>query len=519
MLEIYNSQTRRKEKFEPIDPEGKRVGLYYCGPTVYDSAHLGHARAAVVPDLMRRYLEYRGYQVRFVANITDVDDKIIRRAIREQRDWREITSYYLDEYIREMIDLGNRPADVYPRATDHIPEMIDLVERLLEAKNAYVASNGDVYFDTHSFEGYLSLSGRNLEDQESGRSGRLSNQELEAKRNPADFILWKLLANDPQELLDHPEAVPGWSSPWGEGRPGWHLECSALSRRYLGMPFDIHGGGRDLIFPHHENEKAQNDCAYCQELHGGESVRYWVHNAFVTLKAETEAERADENTVDGVAKMSKSLGNVKWLREMIWPHGPFDPQAVRMLMIQSHYRSPLGFGGDLLEQAMSRVDRLYTAAERLGGDGSEAESGTRASDEEHASPSSDAANLVERATKAFEAAMDDDFNTPRALAAIDELINGSKSMADASPADRRAVLAALGRLSNVLGLRVRRPKAAVATTSDGEEQLLQLLGELRRDARAEKNWALSDQIRDRLAAAGFVVRDTKDGGFEIERQA
>ncbi|MEO1085922.1 MAG: cysteine--tRNA ligase, partial [Acidobacteriota bacterium] len=244
MLEIYNSESRRKETFTPLDPAGERVGMYYCGPTVYDSLHLGHARAnIVVPDTMRRYLEYKGYVVRYVANFTDVDDKIIKRAIREQRSWREITFTYMEEYQRLSAAMGNRPVDVHPRATDHIPEMIDIVERLLGAGNAYVASNGDVYFDTASFDTYLALSGRNLEDQETGRSGRLSDAELEVKKQAADFILWKLSSNDSQAFRDHPEAVPAWESPWGRGRPGWHLECSALSRTYLGMPFDIHGGG------------------------------------------------------------------------------------------------------------------------------------------------------------------------------------------------------------------------------------------------------------------------------------
>ncbi|MEM8998497.1 MAG: cysteine--tRNA ligase, partial [Acidobacteriota bacterium] len=256
MLEIYNSESRRKETFTPVDPDGERVGMYYCGPTVYDSLHLGHARAnIVVPDTMRRYLEHKGYVVRYVANFTDVDDKIIKRAIRERRSWREITFTYMEEYQRLSAAMGNRPVDVHPRATDHIPEMIDIVERLLKSKNAYVAANGDVYFDTASFSTYLALSGRNLEDQESGRSGRLSDAELEVKKHSADFILWKLSSNDPQVFQDHPEAVPAWKSPWGFGRPGWHLECSALSRTYLGMPFDIHGGGRDLLFPHHENER------------------------------------------------------------------------------------------------------------------------------------------------------------------------------------------------------------------------------------------------------------------------
>ncbi|MEO1367858.1 MAG: cysteine--tRNA ligase, partial [Acidobacteriota bacterium] len=464
----------------------------------------------VVPDTMRRYLEHKGYVVRYVANFTDVDDKIIKRAIREQRSWREITFTYMEEYQRLSAAMGNRPVDVHPRATDHIPEMIDIVERLVSAGNAYVATNGDVYFDTASFDTYLALSGRNLEDQESGRSGRLSEAELEVKRQAADFILWKLSKNDPQVFLDHPEAVPAWDSPWGPGRPGWHLECSALSRTYLGMPFDIHGGGRDLLFPHHENERAQNQCAYCDELGGGDSVRYWVHNGFVTVEAQSDAEIADEHTEGRQSKMSKSLGNVKWLKDMIWPEGPYDPMALRLLLLQCHYRSPLRVSPDLLERAAARIERIYGSVERLLEGIPDDASVDAAGD----APSEEAVAAVERAHRDFEAGMDDDFNTSRGLAAFDELLNAAKAFVDAPAADRRALVRGLERLAQILGLRVKRLGAA--RTESAEDGLLQLLGEMRRDARAAKDWGRADLIRDRLAELGFEIRDSPEG-FEVVR--
>lgn len=526
MVQIYDSKRRRKEDFVPLDPDGQKVGLYYCGPTVYDSVHLGHARAAVVPDVVRRWLEHRGYVVRYVANITDVDDKIILRAIRENRSWREITSVYTYEWHRVMADLGNRPADAYPRATDHIPEMIDLVKRLLDENHAYVAKNGDVYFDTQSFDDYLALSGRRLEDQETGRSGRLSEEEVARKKHPADFILWKLLANDPEAMREHPEHVPGWESPWGEGRPGWHLECSALSAKYLGMPFDIHGGGQDLLFPHHENERAQNDCAYCAELGGEPSVRYWIHNGFITVAAETEAEKADEHTVGDQSKMSKSLGNVKWVKDMIWPDGPYDPMAVRMLMLQCHYRSPLQFSTGLFENSMARVERIYAARERLGEPFPEKKEGAADGDAAAEDEVSEAILAAcAEATEDFEAGMDDDFNTPRALAAIDGLINATKGLGSSDAAgdheaDRRWAARTLDTLAGTLGLRTERPKASLASDGEAsEEGILELLGEIRHEARQAKDFATADRIRDRLGELGYEIRDGSAGGSKIVRKA
>ncbi|MDA8017786.1 MAG: cysteine--tRNA ligase [Thermoanaerobaculia bacterium] len=511
MLQIYNSQTRRKEPFVPVDPDGHRVGLYYCGPTVYDSLHLGHVRAAVVPDIMRRYLEHCGYSVRYVSNFTDIDDKIIRRAIRENRSWREVTVIYMEEYYRLISAIGNRPPDVQPRATDHVPEMHQLIENLLDSGNGYVASDGDVYFDTASDDDYGSLSGRKLDEQRVGASGRMTEAQMAVKRSPGDFILWKLLRNDPEDLKAAGEQVPRWPSPWGDGRPGWHLECSALSAKYLGMPFDIHGGGRDLIFPHHENEKAQNDCGYCGSLgDDGESVKFWVHNGFLTLDARNETERGDEYTEGDQAKMSKSLGNVWWLKDTIWPLGAYDPMAVRMLMVQSHYRSPIRFSQDLLDQAGQRVERIYRIVERLR-DG-------LSRDDSHG-VSEAAGRAVSEARSAFQSAMDDDFGTPGGLAAIDGLIHASKDFLSrgddgVAAADRLFLADAIVNLCRILGLRAERLGDG-PPGDEGPDELLGLIAELRSQARAAKDWATADRIRDRLSELGWEIRDGEGGASDI----
>ncbi|MEL7060252.1 MAG: cysteine--tRNA ligase [Acidobacteriota bacterium] len=514
MLEIFNSASRRKEPFQPLDPATGKVGMYYCGVTVYDSLHIGHTRAHVVPDVVRRYLEYCGYTVRFVNNFTDVDDKIIRRALSEKRSWRELTSYYMNEFGRLITAVGNRPADAQPRATDHIPEMIDLVERLLERGHAYVADDGDVYFDTASFPTYGALAGRDLDQQEANRGGRLSDEQLAAKRHPADFILWKLEINDPDEWRNASDQVPGWDTPWGRGRPGWHLECSAMSNAYLGMPIDIHGGGQDLRFPHHENERAQNDCGYCGM--GDEptsSVRFWIHNGFVTLEAKTREEAESEYADTSGTKMSKSLGNVIWLDQLIWPLGPHDPMAVRMMMLACHYRSPLRFSEELLRQSGQRVEKIYGTMERLGTGLS------RAPEDGEGEPTDATREAVEAAREHFERGMNDDFNTPVALAAIEGLLtfaNRELSDADGRIADRRHVFGALRLLCGTLGLRTER--LGTGAGSGDEEALLELLGSLRSEARAAKNYALADAIRDRLGGLGYELRDRKDGGIDIQRR-
>ena len=524
MLRIHNSQSRTKEPFAPLDPT--RVGIYTCGPTVYDSLHLGHARAAIVPDIVRRYLDYLGFHVRFVVNFTDVDDKIIRRAIDEERDWRELTATYIAEYHRLMFALGNKPADVYPRCTDHIAEMIDLVQRLLDGGHAYVAADGDVYFETASYARYGRLSGRKLDDAEAGMgmgmSGRISHERLAVKKNPADFVLWKLQRNDKAEIARGGDAVPRWSSPWGDGRPGWHTECSAMSRKYLGVPFDIHCGGQDLLFPHHEDEKAQSDCAYADELNGAEVVRYWIHNGFLTMPARPEDKNLDSELADaatGSIKMSKSLGNVKWVREIIWPDGPFDPMAVRMMLLSSHYRSPIVFSPALLHEATARLERIYNALEAA--DRALADA-PPAAEKSRGTPTNPTASVGE-AVRAFENAMNDDFNTPEALAAIFGLVSDlnqrlagrdASALADEEAAGVRAGAKTLRRLLFTLGLREHRSRSEGSEDSD---KLVHVLLQARHAAREAKQFALADKIRDDLNQLGYEIEDLPGGKWNVKR--
>ena len=516
-MHVLNSQSRQKEEFKPLDPAGRRVGMYTCGPTVYDSLHLGHARAAITPDVVRRYLEHKGFDVRFVTNFTDVDDKIIKRAIAENRDWREITATHIDEFHRVMLALNVKPADAYPRATDHIPEMLEIVARLLDGKHAYVASDGDVYFDTASYPRYGALSGRKLDEEEAGLSGRISQERLAVKRNQGDFVLWKLNKNDREELARGGERVPRWDSPWGAGRPGWHLECSAMSRKYLGVPFDIHCGGQDLLFPHHEDEKAQTECAYHDALGERESVRYWVHNAFVTVKARPEDQSVAADLVDaqsGSVKMSKSLGNVKWLREMIWPEGPYDPMAVRMLLLSSHYRSPIIFEPAMLDEASARLERLYNPLESI--------------DRALAEPTATAATAASiqglafwmKAGETFNAAMDDDFNTAGALGAIFELAGeANKALAHdggKNPAMLISARKSIAGMLGVLGIRAERPKAAGG--AGDAEKLIELLLEIRQDVRKARQFPISDKIRDGLKSLGYEVEDLPGGSSIVKKK-
>ena len=483
MLRVLNSQSRQKEEFKAIDPAGKDVRMYVCGPTVYDSLHLGHARAAITPDIVRRYLIYKGYSVKFVSNFTDIDDKIIRRANAEKRDWKELTEYHIAEFHAMMKTLNVLPATIYPKATEHIPEMIEIVKVLQEKKHAYVAADGDVYFDTTTYARYGNLSGRVIEEEDAGHSQRISDERMKVKKHPGDFVLWKLAK----------AGEPFWASPWGQGRPGWHLECSAMSRKHLGVPFDIHGGGQDLLFPHHEDEKAQTECAYCEELKNGESVNYWVHNGFLTLDGE---------------KMSKSLGNVKWLREMVWPEGPHDPMTVRMIFLSSHYRSPINFEPGLFDEAKARLDRIYNAIESI----------------DRAVPPPPAA--VSSATKstalvAFETAMDDDFNTAGALAAVFDLVSEvNKQLASKTP-DTAALLVArhdLVTILNTLGIRAERASKPSASDGGDSLKLVDLLLQVRQDVRAAKLWPVSDKIRNGLKDLGYEVEDLPGGKWTVKKK-
>jgi cysteinyl-tRNA synthetase len=524
MLRVLNTQTRTKEDFSPLDPAGRSVRIYTCGPTVYDSLHLGHARAGVVPDVVRRYLEHQGYQVRYVTNLTDVDDKILKRALAEKRAWREIAATYSDEFHRVMALLNVKPADAYPRATDHVPEMLEIVKRLLDGQHAYVARDGDIYFDTASYARYGALSGRRLEEEEAGLSGRVSRARIEVKKNPGDFVLWKLNRNDPDEWKAAGPSIPHWPSPWGDGRPGWHLECSAMSHKYLGVPFDIHCGGMDLVFPHHEDEKAQTECAYPELLQGRESVRYWIHNAFVNVKARPQDGALSAEVLDaesGSVKMSKSLGNVLWLRQMIRPEGPCDPMAVRMMLLSSHYRSPIIFEPGLLDEAIARLDRLYNsleasarAAANLAWDGNWRDAAGRA----HR-----LADLAAAASNSFHDAMDDDFNTAGALAAIFDLAGelnravaaGSQGMEEAWRRGLAGAAATAKQLLGVLGIRAERAARGGSQDSDA---LVELLLRLRQEARQGKLFALADHAREGLAKLGYQVEDLPGGRWTVKKR-
>jgi len=538
MLRILNSQSRQKEEFKPLDPEGKRVTMYTCGPTVYDSLHIGHARAYVVPDVVRRYLESKGFQVRFVTNFTDVDDKIIKRAIEERRDWREIVTEYIAESHEILHELNVKTADAYPRATDHLKEMHEIVTRLLQNKNAYVASDGDVYFDTTSYARYGNLSGRKLEDDEAGASGRVSEQRLKVKKHPGDFVLWKLNKNDKDEFKKGGDAVPGWNSSWGRGRPGWHLECSAMSYKYLGVPFDIHCGGRDLLFPHHEDEKAQTECAYCTELGKAESVRYWVHNEFVMAKRRPEDQNISADLIDpatGAVKISKSLGNMRWVREMIWPEGPYDPMALRMMLLSSHYRSPIVFEPAMLEEAGAKLERIYNALETIGRVLKADATISWARTTEEIVAADDIASTfrmpllagVMKARQDYEAAMDDDFNTAGAVGAIFELVaKVNQELAKypqmkVPPGDAAAFHQAATTIRSqldVLGIRSHRA-TRLGAASDDSQSLMNVLMLTRQRARATKQFAISDGIRDALMALGYEIEDLPSGKWNVKKTA
>lgn len=459
-MQIYNSQTRKKEEFVPMVP-GK-VGIYACGPTVYDYFHIGNARPFIVFDVLRRYFAHRGYEVTFVQNFTDIDDKMIKRANEEGITVKQLGDRFIAEYYKDASALGIRPATVHPRATEHIGDIIHLVKTLQDKGYAYEVG-GDVYFDTERDKGYGKLSGQNLEDLEAG--ARIDVDE--GKRNPADFALWK--AQKPGE--------PAWDSPWGKGRPGWHIECSAMSMKYLGETFDIHAGGKDLLFPHHENEVAQSECAT-----GKTFARYWMHNGFINIDNE---------------KMSKSKGNFFTVRDIL---KEYNPEDVRMFMLSAHYRSPINFSRDMVAQAHASLQRLYTARDRMAFLLKNA-----AAKEETAEEAALAARLREY-TARFDAAMDDDLNTADALGALFEIVKDANvSLSEASgKAAVAGALNALNELADVLGLLSR--KAEEGLPADIQEMV-----EARAQARKEKNWKMSDELRDALKAAGYTVEDTPQG--------
>jgi cysteinyl-tRNA synthetase len=459
-LRIYSTLTREKAPFTPLRPG--EVGMYVCGVTVYDLAHVGHARSALVFDVVRRHLAYRGYRVRFVKNFTDVDDRMIARSAETGVPVPELAERYIAAYRRDMAALGVAPPDVEPRATEHIPQMIALIERLLAAGVAYVV-DGDVYFEVRRFPAYGRLSGRALDDLRAGARVEID----ERKRDPLDFVLWK--AAKPGE--------PEWPSPWGPGRPGWHIECSAMSMHYLGASFDIHGGGEDLVFPHHENEIAQSEAGT-----GVPFARYWLHNAFVNLAAE---------------KMSKSLGNVLTVEDLVRRH---EPDAIRLALLGTHYRHPVEFAEARLEEsarALERFRAVFAASEdlRLPGAG-----GT---------PPPDAVRTAAQVAELrFGAAMDDDFNTPQALAALFELTRTLLAIrAELGPAAIGSGAETLRRLGAVLGLFERDPASVPAEL---RREIERLLG-ARDAARRRREWAEADAVRAQLAALGVTVEDTPTG--------
>ena len=465
-MQIYNSQTRKKEEFVPLHP-GK-VGIYACGPTVYNYFHVGNARPFIVFDVLRRYLAHRGYEVTFVQNFTDIDDKMIKRANEEGITVKELGDRFIAEYFKDAQALGIRPATVHPRATEHIGDIIKLVKTLQDKGYAYEV-NGDVYFDTKKDSGYGKLSGQNLDDLEAG--ARIDVDDV--KRNPADFALWK--AQKPGE--------PAWDSPWGKGRPGWHIECSAMSMKYLGETFDIHCGGKDLLFPHHENEVAQSECAT-----GKPFARYWMHNGFININNE---------------KMSKSAGNFFTVRDIL---KEYEAEDVRMFMLSAQYRSPINFSRELIAQAHASLQRLYTARDNL----------TFLLKNAQAQPLTEAEKAllarVKEAADRFDAAMDDDLNTADAMGALFEIVREANVGLNAE-SGREAVettLNTLLELCDVLGLLAKKQE-------DGLPEDIQRLADERAQARKEKNWKRSDELRDQIKAAGYMIEDTPQGQ-KITRQ-
>ena len=455
MLKVYNDLTNRKEEFIPLQP-GK-VSMYVCGMTVYDLCHLGHARVMVVFDVIYRYLKASGFDVTYIRNITDIDDKIIHRAAENGEPFAHLTERFIRAMHEDAAALGVLTPDAEPRATAHIREIIAMVERLIEKRHAYARADGNVYYSVASFDGYGKLSGKSVEDLRAGARVDID----ESKREPLDFALWK--SAKPGE--------PAWPSPWGEGRPGWHIECSAMSTCCLGDTFDIHGGGADLTFPHHENEIAQSEGAT-----GKPFVRYWLHNGFVRINDE---------------KMSKSLGNFFTVREILHH---YQAEEIRYFILTSHYRSPLNYDEDHLQNARAALTRFYTALRGL-----------------TVKQSAGTGEWMER----FNLAMDDDFNTPEALAVLFDLTR-EINRARQSDEDQAALLAAeLLRMGAVLGILQEEPESYLrggAVSQEGlSDQAIETLVQQRLEARNARDWAQADRLRDQLKEAGVLLEDTSKG--------
>ena len=450
MLQIHNSLTKQKERFIPIEP-GK-VSLYVCGMTVYDFCHVGHARVMVVFDVVTRYLKASGYDVTYIRNITDIDDKIIARANENKETIQTLTERFIAEMHQDADALGVERPSAEPKATEAIAEMLAMIETLITKGLAYAADNGDVYYDVSEFPGYGKLSGRNIDELRAGERVAVN----EAKQDPMDFVLWK--AAKPEE--------PAWDSPWGRGRPGWHIECSAMSAHCLGERFDIHGGGQDLQFPHHENEIAQSEGA-----HGCQSVNYWMHNGFVRIDDE---------------KMSKSLGNFFTVREVLEKYAP---EVVRYFILTSQYRSALNYSEEQLEQAKNSLTKFYSALRDINIDNTvdwqqDEEYGTR-----------------------FKAAMDDDFNTALALSVMSDVRQGLNKAHEQQQLEQQRYLAGLLiAFGDVLGLFQQDAASFLAGDSDDAAKIEGLIAQ-RNQARADKDWAKADQVRDELTAMGVILED------------
>ncbi|MBQ4058762.1 MAG: cysteine--tRNA ligase [Lachnospiraceae bacterium] len=466
-MKIYNTMTRKKEEFVPI--RENKVGIYVCGPTVYDYIHMGNARPMIVFDTLRRYLLYKGYDVNFVSNFTDVDDKIIKRAIEEGVTSSEISERYIEEVKKDMQDLNVMEATTHPKATEEIPDMIAMIETLIEKGHAYEV-NGTVYFRTRSFKDYGKLSKKNIDDLEAGHRDEKHALKVSGegeKEDFLDFVLWK-----PKK-----EGEPSWESPWGDGRPGWHLECSVMSKKYIGDIIDIHAGGEDLIFPHHENEIAQSEAANEVEF-----ARYWMHNGFLKIDGE---------------KMSKSLGNFFTIRDI---GKKYPLQVIRFFILSAHYRSPLNFADTLVDSSKASLDRILTAIGRLEDSLAVATDRELTEDEKEVQT-----KLADYVTK-YENAMEDDLNTADAISVIFEMVKltNSSITSDTAKSLVEEAFMTIGKLCDILGI-ITKVETEILDSD------IEALIEERQAARKAKNFARADEIRDTLAAQGIILEDTREG--------
>lgn len=452
-MKIYNSQSRSLEQFVPI--EDNKVKIYVCGPTVYDYIHVGNARPLIVFDVLRRYLIYTGYDVTFVVNYTDIDDKMIKRANEQNIDIKDMAKTFIKAYEENAASLNVMPADIKPKATEHIGDIISLIKKLMEKGYAYKSDDG-VYFDTQTYQGYGRLSKRNLEDLQAGARIQVND----CKKNPMDFALWK--SEKPGE--------PSWNSPWGKGRPGWHIECSAMSMKYLGETIDIHCGGSDLLFPHHENEVAQSEAAT-----GKTFVNYWMHNGYININNQ---------------KMSKSLGNFFTVKDIL---EKFNAEVLRFFILSVHYRSPVNFSFELMQQAQAGLKRLYTAKQML----QDMKKEGKADDEMR--------KAIGNLKQSFKSAMDNDLNTAEAIGAVFEFVKYANISLgdDPNPANAKIAYDALIELMDVLGLLNK-------DTAEIPSEVLTFI-EKRREARKNKDWAKSDELRNEIIALGYNVKDSREG--------